>query len=205
MIKNIKVAFVEPRYQINLGYEARVLKNFEIRKMYLVNPKCKFNGKNAIKYSKHAHDLIENAAILKDLNGVTRNSFVVGTTALWRKSRKYFDNVMTLPEFEEYIRGKSIENMTLLIGRDNTGLNSEELFQCNSIHTHKSKISNVEHIPCACNTAVRAHSTEAFIVAAGNWRALCRQLGFAHDKIAFWSKRRLKPIHTKKGDSQKGI
>ena len=133
MIKNIKVAFIEPRYQINLGYEARVLKNFEIRRMYLINPKCKFNGKNAIKYSKHASDLIKNAAILKDLKSVTRNSFVVGTTALWRKSRKHFDNVMTLPDFEEYISGKGIENMTLLIGRDNTGLNSEELFQCNSI------------------------------------------------------------------------
>ncbi|MCL5106248.1 MAG: RNA methyltransferase [Candidatus Marsarchaeota archaeon] len=129
-MQNIKVVLVESRYQINLGYIARVAKNFGLKKLYLVNPKCRFAGANAIKYSKHAHELLENAVVCRSIPEATKGCFVVGTTGIWTKSGASFFNISDIDTAMKTMRGSKIKEICLLIGRDNIGLTKDELKDC---------------------------------------------------------------------------
>lgn len=145
----VRVVLVEPVYQINLGYIARVAKNFGIRKIYLVNPRCKYNGKEAIKYAKHAKDILLNAKICGSIRDATSGTFLVGTTALWRKTGRSFFNVYTLDNALKLLGRKKEENVSIIIGRDNTGLSKEELSMCNAtvfIPTNENyPVINISH------------------------------------------------------------
>ena len=57
----LKLVIVSPKYQMNIGYIARIAKNFGIEKLHIVKPRANINGKKAIMFSKHAHELLENA------------------------------------------------------------------------------------------------------------------------------------------------
>ena len=129
----IDVAVVEPRYQINLGYIARVLRNFGMDRLYLVNPRCDYRGKQAIKYSKHAHMLLESARITKSIKDLVRGAFVIGTTGIWSKTDRSFHNVFMLQKAGAMLRRVSTrKRVVLLIGRDDTGLTKEELKACDA-------------------------------------------------------------------------
>lgn len=125
----IKIIMVEPLYQINLGYVARVAKNFGINKINLVKPRCNYKGKEAIKYSKHAVSLLKSAKIYKNIKDAASDcDIIIGTTGMWHKSDDSFFNVYTLNKAKTFIKkGKRI---ALLIGRDDIGLTKEELTMC---------------------------------------------------------------------------
>ncbi len=127
---NIKLVLVESKYQINLGYIARTAKNFGLSKLYLLNPKCNFNGSNAIKYSKHARELLQNAVVIKNLSNITKNNLIIGTTGIWTKTSSAFFNINDPDMAYKKIKKSSQKNICLLIGRDNTGLTKEELMLC---------------------------------------------------------------------------
>jgi tRNA/rRNA methyltransferase len=127
----IKLLLVEPIYQINLGYIARTAKNFGINKLYMVNPKCNPTGNQAIKFSKHARELLENAVIYENIEEALKGSkFVVGTTAIWKKADEAKSNIYTLNDF--ITKFKNIKELTILIGRDNTGLTKREMKMCDA-------------------------------------------------------------------------
>ncbi len=128
----LRVVLVEPIYQINLGYTARVAKNFGVDKLYLVNPMCKYNGKEAIKYAKHARDLLSNAKICRSMKDATHGTLLLGTTALWRKTGKSFFNVYTLDRALHLLEKRGATKVSIIIGRDNTGLSKEELSMCDA-------------------------------------------------------------------------
>ena len=54
---SIKVIVVSPKYQINLGYIARVCKNFGVKELSIVKPRAKLNGNKSIMFAKHASRL----------------------------------------------------------------------------------------------------------------------------------------------------
>ena len=146
-LKNIKVVIVEPCYQVNLGYMARVMKNFGIDQMHLVNPRVKYDGKDAIKYSKHAVDLLKNARTYRSIKEATKDcDLVLGTTGIWHKSSGSFFNVFPPEKALSMAKGKKT---AILIGRDDTGLSKEELRACDaSIFIPTSKdypILNISH------------------------------------------------------------
>ncbi len=127
----IKVILVEPLYQINLGYIASVIKNFGISEMNLVNPRCKYDGKEAVKYSKHAADLLKRARIYKSIAQAKKGcDAIVGTTGLWYKSDKSFFNVYNPEAARRFLKNK--KRVALLIGRDDTGLSKEEMNMCDA-------------------------------------------------------------------------
>ena len=75
-----KIIIVEPRYQINLGYIARVSKNFGVRKLFLVKPRVKI-GQRAIMFSKHAKNLLLDAKIYGDFDSAIKDcDALIGTT-----------------------------------------------------------------------------------------------------------------------------
>ncbi len=129
----IDVALMEPKYQVNLGYIARVMKNFGVERLYLINPRCNYKGKEAIKYSKHAHSLLEHARLPKSIAEATKGAFVIGTTGLWSKTDKSFHNVYSLQNSGRLLRNAGRrKKVVLLIGRDDTGLSKNELRECDA-------------------------------------------------------------------------
>lgn len=141
---------MEPKYQVNLGYIARVSKNFGVNKLSLINPRCNYKGKNAIKYSKHAHELLEKAKICKSIKQLDKG-LIIGTTGVWHKTGESFYNIYKLDEIKSMVAKAeaSGRTVTILLGRDDTGLSKEELRECDATVTLETSseypILNISH------------------------------------------------------------
>ncbi len=132
----LKLIIVEPAYQVNLGYLARTAMNFGVGKLFIVRPRAKVNGKQAVMYAKHAARLLKNAKVVGSLEKATEDcDIVVGTTGVWRKARANFGNVDLAERVARRLSRTAGKNATvgLLIGRDDTGLTSEELGSCDMV------------------------------------------------------------------------
>ena len=126
----IAVAFIEPHYEINVGYVARIMKNFGFEQMYITNPR--FNEEEAARFSTHGKDILASAKIvtLKKL----RKTFdvLVGTTALSAYSRlNVLRDSISAVQLSEIIKETENEkDFCLVIGRETSGLNNRELEIC---------------------------------------------------------------------------
>ncbi|MDE1870963.1 MAG: RNA methyltransferase [Candidatus Micrarchaeota archaeon] len=162
----IEVAIMEPKYQINLGHMARVSKNFGVKRLILINPRCNHRGKLAIKYSKHARELLEKASVLKHL-GVKGNSFIIGTTGIWHKTGDSFYNVYSLVQLTAMARrsASARKKVIVLMGRDDTGLSKSELRMCDATvcigADRKYPILNISHALAIILHALRANGDTA--------------------------------------------
>ena len=59
----IYVIFVSPKYQGNIGSLARIMKNFDLEDLILVNPQTEINDE-AYKYAMHGDNILKNAKIV---------------------------------------------------------------------------------------------------------------------------------------------
>jgi len=127
----LRLVIVSPKYQMNIGYIARIAKNFGIEKLHIVKPRANIVGKKAIMFSKHAHDLLENAAIYNDLaSAINGCDVVIGTTGLIKKANPRLRKVYYVDELAKRFKNSKV---CLVIGRDDIGLKSDELEMCDVI------------------------------------------------------------------------
>ncbi|MFH0748332.1 MAG: TrmH family RNA methyltransferase [Candidatus Bathyarchaeota archaeon] len=81
----ISVVLVEPEHEGNIGSVARLMKNFGLTRLWLVNPKAKL-GEETVALASHARDVLDHARIFNNLdetlNGI---DFAVGTTSIRAK------------------------------------------------------------------------------------------------------------------------
>jgi tRNA/rRNA methyltransferase len=127
----LRLVIVSPKYQMNIGYIARIAKNFGIEKLHIVKPRANINGKKAIMFSKHAHELLENATIYDDLKSAIKGcDLTIGTTGVIKKANPRVRKVYYADELSDIAKGK---NICLVIGRDDIGLTPEELDLCDAI------------------------------------------------------------------------
>jgi TrmH family RNA methyltransferase len=118
---------VEPEYQQNIGYCARVMKNFGFSNLWIVNPKVQL-GDEAVMYSKHAVDVLKKAKVVKRIADATSGcSIVVGTTAIKPGGRTIVRKAITPKALK--LGGKT----AILIGREGNGLSPEELEGCDIV------------------------------------------------------------------------
>lgn len=131
----LKLILVEPRYQINIGYIARVAKNFGVDRLYFVRPRAKITGNRAIMFAKHARELLRGAKVYGSFgDAVADCDLVVGTTGLWRKSSPTFKRIFLLSEIAGRLKRLRKDSVVgLVIGRDDTGLSSDEIEECDAI------------------------------------------------------------------------
>ncbi len=129
----IKVIVVSPKYQLNIGYIARISKNFGVKQLHFVKPRAKINGGKSIMYAKHARDLLESAKIYDDFDSAIYDcEVVVGTTGLWR--RGYHSGKIDVAEkiLRQVNTGKN-RTLGVVIGRDDKGLTNEEIEKCDKL------------------------------------------------------------------------
>jgi len=125
----ISIALVEPSYPINVGYAARVIKNFGYKKLILVNPK--FDMQVARKFASHAVDILESAEKCTFDKLIKKEDYVIATTAISAKSEGNLTR-QTVPPWEiaNMISGNII---CFVFGRDTTGLTNKEIAKCDLI------------------------------------------------------------------------
>lgn len=123
------VAVVEPCYEINIGHIARLVKNFGVKKLILVNPN--FNFEKAKMYSAHAQDILDYAEALDTFQELRKRfDLLIGTTAIKAKSQaNVIRKTIALEELLE-VPNLNDENTCIVLGRDGTGLNNKELALC---------------------------------------------------------------------------
>ncbi|MEM3408530.1 MAG: RNA methyltransferase [Nitrososphaeria archaeon] len=128
----LKVVLVEPEYEQNLGYCARIMKNFDFHELLLVNPKIQI-GEEARMYSKHAFDILSSAKIVSSLEeAIDDCQIVIGTTAI-KSGGKEVLRVPVSPRDAAKKFSKKNVKIALLIGREGTGLSKDELEMCDMI------------------------------------------------------------------------
>jgi len=122
---------IEPRYSLNVGYVARVMKNFGLKKLIIVGNKRL--GKNARMFAAHAQEIINNCEFLSFEEILNKYSLVIGTTAIAAKASNAFGGALSPEKVAGLIRNPS--ETVILLGRDTTGLTNEELSKCDLLIT----------------------------------------------------------------------
>lgn len=142
------VILVQPKFQGNIGLIARLMKNFGVTELRLVDaPKL---GSQAWKRAMHAQDVLENAERFKTLDEALRDvDYIVGTSGISsRHDKKHLRNFVRPKDFASRIRRIS-GRVGLLFGRENYGLSVEELTKCDIlVHIPTSPeypILNISH------------------------------------------------------------
>lgn len=125
--KGLAVALVEPRYPVNVGHVARLVKNFGVSKLYLVNPSVDMSV--ATVYAAHATDILERARTVTFGRLRRENQLLVATTAVRAsKGSNVIRRTVSPERVSEILR--TAKTAALVFGRDTTGLTNDEISQC---------------------------------------------------------------------------
>ena len=122
------VALIEPLYEINLGHVARVMKNFDLTTLLLVDPKL--DPSHARRYASHGVDVLQRAQLLNFASLRRRFDLLIGTTAIPATNSSNVARTTISPSEMVEILEHSSSKACLVMGRDTTGLKREELAQC---------------------------------------------------------------------------
>lgn len=130
----IDIVLVAPLYEGNVGFCARVMKNFGFSRLVLIDP-CPL-GNEADARASHAYDVLHHAEVCTIEDVFARSNIVVATTGTVSKS---VCHSMRMPFFsprELRERVKDIDGrISILFGRENWGLNNEEVRRSDIICT----------------------------------------------------------------------
>ena len=121
------MTLVEPRGPVNVGHVARLVQNFGVEKLYLVEPRVDLSV--AAIYASHATEVLDNAIVTSFEKVRRENELLVATTAV-RASKK--SNVIRRGVGPDRLHGilSSAKSSSLVFGRDTTGLTNEEIRTC---------------------------------------------------------------------------
>jgi len=138
----IDIVLVAPIYEGNVGFAARVMKNFGFLRLVLIDP-CPL-GEEAKARASHAQDVLRNAEVCTIEDVFARSNIVVATTGTVSKS---VCHSMRMPFYSpKELRGRikgTDGRISILFGRENWGLNNEEVKRSDMICT----IPTVEEYP----------------------------------------------------------
>ncbi len=128
----IAVALVEPQYHVNVGHVARLMKNFGLKKLYLVKPR--FDRAEAVKYSTHGKDVLAAARIATLAQLRKRFDILIGTTAIPATSRlNVVRESISAEQAARIIRDGAGKDFCIVLGRESSGLNNRELALCDLV------------------------------------------------------------------------
>ena len=131
---DVDIILIEPLHEGNVGFIARVMKNFGFPDLVLVNP-CPL-GELSNACAMHATDVLENARTMTLGQIFATYPLIVATTGGLSKSvcRSMRMPYYTPREIHEQIR-KVKGRIAILFGRENRGLSNEEVRRCDMICT----------------------------------------------------------------------
>jgi tRNA (cytidine32/uridine32-2'-O)-methyltransferase len=128
-LKRVRIVLVEPSHPGNIGGAARALKNMGQSDLWLVNPR-RYPDPQADWRAAGALDVLDNAHVVATVDeAIADCHWVVGTSTRSRRipwpiadAKEIAERVTALPQSSE---------VAILFGREDNGLNNEELRRCN--------------------------------------------------------------------------
>ncbi len=128
-IMKISIALVEPKLPINVGYIARLMKNFGLKELLLIKPK--FTASRAKVFAMSGRDIQDKAKAI-DFNELRKFDLLIGTTAIRGKSRLNLIRDSITPERLVDLLQKT-SSACIVLGRESTGLTNRELNYCDVV------------------------------------------------------------------------
>jgi len=148
-MKNVYLVAQEFKWESNCGAIARATANFDLENLIFLNPQCNHKGKDAIKYSKHAKELLKKAAILKKFKDLKKFDYVIGTTSMLGTDYNIPRSPLNPEQLRDLIKKSKNKKIAIIIGREGEGLSNEEIKQCDFVVTiptsKKYPTMNVSH------------------------------------------------------------
>ncbi|MEO0368405.1 MAG: RNA methyltransferase, partial [Pseudomonadota bacterium] len=134
MLQHINVVLVEPTHPGNIGAVARAMKTMGINRLRMVKPK-KFPHYEATKRAAGADDVLERATLYDDLSdAIADSSLVIGTSVRDREvAWPTYDAKETVERVHNHfdsLADLSKNNVSLVFGRESSGLTNVELDRC---------------------------------------------------------------------------
>ena len=135
--ERFRIILVEPEYELNIGAVARAMKNFGFSHLVFVRPKCNPKGFDAVKYAKHAKEVLQNAKVAKTLAAACRGcKFSVGTTGiLYRHWNETFRTPMKLEQLSAKVKKEREGRIALVFGNEGIGLSEKDISACDFLVT----------------------------------------------------------------------
>lgn len=130
-LDRIQIVLAEPQSSENIGAVCRAMKTMGITKLAIVGEKI-YDITGIKNLSVHAFDIYERSLSYKDLKSAVSNSVLTaGATRRLGKRRKYFS---VYPEelarkIDEIAEGE----ISIIFGRESSGLTDDELAKCNIV------------------------------------------------------------------------
>jgi len=126
----LSVTVVGAEYPVNLGYMARLMKNFGLRRLYLVEPNCDMRAASV--YASHGAKILEEAKVVELSQVRGEHDVLLGTTAIRARRGANVNRTVARPE-EATARLVGAKSASLVFGRDTTGLMNTELSLCDLV------------------------------------------------------------------------
>lgn len=125
--RGVSVTLVEPKGPVNVGHVARLVQNFGVEKLYLVEPKVDLSV--AAVYASHASKVLDEAVVTSFKRVRKENELLVATTAV-RATKK--SNIIRRTVGPDRLHDilSSATTSSLVFGRDTTGLTNTEIELC---------------------------------------------------------------------------
>lgn len=128
----VSVIVVEPETDGNVGAIARVMSNFDLSELYLINPKCDHLSQESRNRAKHAQDVLHSAKVC-GFEIFDEYDTLVATTAKIGSDYNLYRSPMTPNELAKHLNYKS--KIAIVIGRESSGLYNDEIIKCDYVVT----------------------------------------------------------------------
>lgn len=143
----VSVAIVEPIVEGNVGAIARVMKNFELHNLILVNPKCNHLSKESLDRSSHAKNILKKTKIINSFDVLIKDfDYVIGTSSIKSTDYNIARTSIKIKDIASKIKNK---NCVIVFGRESSGLNNNEVKKCDFIikidSSRRYKALNISH------------------------------------------------------------
>jgi tRNA/rRNA methyltransferase len=142
----LSVTIVGAEYPVNLGYTARLMKNFGLRRLYLVSPNCDMRAASV--YASHGADILKNAEVVTLAKVRKTHDLLLATTAIKARRGANVSRTAVSPEVA-VAQVVAAESASVVFGRDTTGLTNEELALCDLVTSVETRTDyrtlNVSH------------------------------------------------------------
>jgi len=120
---NIHFILIRPQLGENIGSVARAIKNFNIKYLRIVNPRCNWPNQKALATSVGAKDILKSAKIYKSLeNSIADLNIIFASTSRIRKVNK---NIISISDLKNKIKKGS--KIGILFGPEASGLSNDEI------------------------------------------------------------------------------
>ena len=131
--RDVRMVLVNPSHPGNIGGAARAMKTMAVKQLVLVSPR-EYPDPRAVWRAAGARDLLETARVVDTLDeAIADCDLVVGTSARGRRIPWPVVDARQCAE-QIYVEPSS-SKVAILFGREDRGLNNDELHRCH-LHVH---------------------------------------------------------------------